>query len=165
MRNLDRLLRPRSVAVIGASSDPARTAGRPIAYLQQHGYGGRIFPVNPRSDTIAGLPCSADAAALPEAPDVGMVLLPAERAVSAVRDLARRGAGAAIVLASGFAETGAEGKARQQALREAAGDMPLLGPNTIGLVNLTDGITLSATGALRSEEHTSELQSRENLVC
>src|SRR5690606_39675707 len=113
MRNLDRLLRPRSVAVIGASSDPARTAGRPIAYLQKHGYGGRIFPVNPRSDTIAGLPCYADAAALPEAPDVGMVLLPAERAVSAVRDLARRGAGAAIVLASGFAETGAEGKARQ----------------------------------------------------
>ncbi|WP_026638239.1 acetate--CoA ligase family protein [Bordetella petrii] len=152
MRNLDRLLRPRSVAVIGASSDPARTAGRPIAYLQKHGYGGRIFPVNPRSDTIAGLPCYADAAALPEAPDVGMVLLPAERAVSAVRDLARRGAGAAIVLASGFAETGAEGKARQQALREAAGDMPLLGPNTIGLVNLTDGITLSATGALELDE-------------
>lgn len=152
MRNLDRLLRPRSVAVIGASSDPARTAGRPIAYLQKHGYGGRIYPVNPRSETIAGLPCHAGVAALPEAPDVGMVLLSAERAISAVRELAQRGAGAAIVLASGFGETGADGAARQRALREAAGDMPLLGPNTIGLVNLTDGITLSATGALEMDE-------------
>jgi len=152
MRRLNRLLRPRSVAVIGASSDAAKTAGRPIAYLQKHGYTGRIYPVNPRNDTIAGLPCYPDIAALPEAPDVGLVLLGASRAVPAVRELARRGAGAAIVLASGFQETGAEGAGRQQALREAAGDMPLLGPNTIGLVNLTDGITLSATGALEMDD-------------
>jgi len=152
MHRLDRLLRPRSVAVIGASSDAAKTAGRPIAYLQKHGYGGRIYPVNPRNDTIAGLPCYPDIGSLPDAPDVGLVLLGASRAVQAVRELAQRGAGAAIVLASGFQETGAEGAGRQQALREAAGDMPLLGPNTIGLVNLTDGITLSATGALEMDD-------------
>ncbi|MBO9354661.1 CoA-binding protein [Bordetella petrii] len=152
MAKLDRLLRPRSVAVIGASSDAAKTAGRPIAYLQKHGYGGRIYPVNPRNDAIAGLPCYPDIASLPDAPDVGLVLLGASRAVQAVGELARRGAGAAIVLASGFQETGAEGAGRQQALRAAAGDMPLLGPNTIGLVNLTDGITLSATGALEMDD-------------
>ncbi|GAB1578449.1 acetate--CoA ligase family protein [Bordetella petrii] len=152
MRQLDSLLRPRSVAVIGASSESAKTAGRPIAYLQKHGYGGRIYPVNPRSDTIAGLPCYADVASLPEAPDVGLVLLGAARAAQAVRDLAERGAGAAVVLASGFQETGAAGAERQRALREAAGDMPLLGPNTIGLVNLTDGITLSASGALEMDD-------------
>ncbi|MBV7486613.1 acetate--CoA ligase family protein [Bordetella sp. BOR01] len=152
MRQLDRLLRPRSVAVIGASSDAAKTAGRPIAYLQKHGYTGRIYPVNPRNDTIAGLPCYSDIAALPDAPDVGLVLLGASRAVQAVGELAQRGAGAAIVLASGFQETGAAGAGRQQALREAAGSMPLLGPNTIGLVNLTDGITLSATGALEMDD-------------
>jgi len=158
MRNLERLLRPRSVAVIGASSDAARTSGRPIAYLQKHGYTGKIYPVNPRSDAIAGLTCYPDVAALPEAPDVGMVLLGAERAIQAVRDLAQRGAGAAIVLASGFQETGAEGASRQQQLIEAAGDMPLLGPNTIGLVNLTDGITLSATGALEMDDlHTGSI--------
>ncbi|MDM9558187.1 acetate--CoA ligase family protein [Bordetella petrii] len=152
MRQLDSLLRPRSVAVIGASSESAKTAGRPIAYLQKHGYAGRIYPVNPRSETIAGLPCYADVASLPEAPDVGLVLLGAARAAQAVRDLAGRGAGAAIVLASGFQETGAAGAERQRALREAAGDMPLLGPNTIGLVNLTDGITLSASGALEMDD-------------
>lgn len=158
MAQLDRLLRPRSVAVIGASSDAAKTAGRPIAYLQKHGYGGRIYPVNPRNDTIAGLPCYPDIASLPDAPDVGLVLLGASRAAQAVDELARRGAGAAIVLASGFQETGAEGAGRQQALREAAGGMPLLGPNTIGLVNLTDGITLSATGALEMNDlHTGSI--------
>jgi len=158
MAQLDRLLRPRSVAVIGASSDAAKTAGRPIAYLQKHGYGGHIYPVNPRNDTIAGLPCYPGIAALPDAPDVGLVLLGASRAVQAVGELARRGAGAAIVLASGFQETGAEGAGRQQALREAAGGMPLLGPNTIGLVNLTDGITLSATGALEMDDlHTGSI--------
>ncbi|WP_020655333.1 acetate--CoA ligase family protein [Massilia niastensis] len=151
MDAIARLLRPRSVAVIGASSDPAKTAGRPVAYLKKHGYAGQIYPVNPRCDTISGLQCYADVASLPEAPDVGIVLLGAERAHEAVRALAARGAASAIVLASGYTETGAEGARRQQQLIEAAGSMRLLGPNTIGLVNLTDRITLSASGALETD--------------
>jgi acyl-CoA synthetase (NDP forming) len=71
-----------------------------------------------------------------------------ERAHLAVRDLAARGCAAAIVLASGYTETGEEGARRQRQLIEAAGSMRLLGPNTIGLVNLTDNIVLSASGAL-----------------
>jgi len=151
MNAISRLLRPRSVAVIGASSDPSKTAGRPIAYLKKHGFDGTIYPVNPRYQEIAGLPCYADIAALPEAPDVGIVLLGAEKAHEAVRALALRGTAAAIVLASGYTELDGEGGKRQQALLEAAGSMRLLGPNTIGLVNLTDGITLSASGALEME--------------
>ena len=143
-----RLLHPRSVAVVGASADAGKTAGRPVSYLLKHGFGGAIYPVNPRVDRIAGLPCYPDVAALPQAPDVGIVLVGPERAEQAVRDLAKRGAAAAIILAGGYAETGAEGLRRQQALKEAAGTMRLLGPNTIGLVNLNDRITLSASGAL-----------------
>ncbi|MCZ2497972.1 CoA-binding protein [Xylophilus sp. Kf1] len=142
------LLKPRSVAVIGASADPAKTAGRPVAYLAKHGFAGAIYPVNPRADTIGGLKSYPDIASLPEAPDVGIVLLGADRAHEAVRDLAARGTRAAIVLASGYAEVGPEGAQRQRQLLEAAGGMRLLGPNTIGLVNLTDNITLSASGAL-----------------
>ena len=56
-RALERLLRPRSVAVIGASADPTKTAGRPVAYLQKHGFGGAIYPVNPRVSELAGLRC------------------------------------------------------------------------------------------------------------
>ncbi|MBR1175773.1 acetate--CoA ligase family protein [Bradyrhizobium sp. KB893862 SZCCT0404] len=148
MSAIERLIRPRSIAVIGASADPSKTSGRPISYLQKHGFAGKIYPVNPKVAEIGGLKCYADIASLPDVPDVGLVLLGAERAHVAVRELAERGTAAAIVLASGFTETGAEGAARQQQLMQAAGSMRLLGPNTIGLVNLTDNIVLSASGAL-----------------
>jgi acyl-CoA synthetase (NDP forming) len=147
-----RLIKPRSVAVIGASADPTKTAGRPVAYLTKHGFSGAIYPVNPRADVIGGLKSYPDVQSLPQAPDVGIVLLGAERAHEAVRALAARGTAAAIVLASGYTEVGAEGAQRQRQLLEAAGSMRLLGPNTIGLVNLTDRITLSATGALELED-------------
>lgn len=151
MNAIQRLVTPRSVAVIGASADPAKTAGRPVSYLRKHGFSGAIYPVNPKVDSIDGLRCYPDIASLPEVPDVGIVLLGAERAHVAVRELAARGAGAAIVLASGYTETGAEGARRQAELIEAAGSMRLLGPNTIGLVNLTDNIPLSASGALEMD--------------
>ncbi|WP_342737269.1 acetate--CoA ligase family protein [Bradyrhizobium sp. B117] len=148
MDAIERLIRPRSVAIIGASADPTKTSGRPVAYLQKHGFAGDIYPVNPKVAEIGGLACYPDVASLPDVPDVGIVLLGAERAHIAVRELSERGTAAAIVLASGFTEMGAEGAARQQQLMQAAGSMRLLGPNTIGLVNLTDNIVLSASGAL-----------------
>jgi acyl-CoA synthetase (NDP forming) len=147
-----RLLSPRRVAVIGASADATKTAGRPVAYLQKHGFAGDIYPVNPKADRIGDLPCYPNIAALPEVPDVAIVLLGAERAHQAVRELSERGCAAAIVLASGYTETGEDGARRQKQLIEAAGTMRILGPNTIGLVNLTDGIVLSATGALEMDE-------------
>lgn len=148
MNAISRLLKPRSVAIIGASADAAKTAGRPVSYLLKHGFAGDIYPVNPKVDRIGDLVCYPDIASLPAVPDVGIVLLGAERAHLAVRDLAARGTAAAIVLASGYTETGEDGARRQQQLIEAAGGMRILGPNTIGLVNLTDSIVLSATGAL-----------------
>lgn len=146
-----RLLSPRSVAVIGASADPKKTSGRPVAYLRKHGYAGRILPVNPKVAQIDDLVCYPDIASLPEVPEVAVVLLGAERAHLAVKELAERGCAAAIVLASGYTETGEEGARRQQQLVEAAGSMRILGPNTIGLVNLTDGIVLSPSGALEMD--------------
>jgi len=151
MNPISRLLNPRSVAVIGASADSRKTAGRPVAYLRKHGFTGPIYPVNPRVDNIDGLPCYPDIASLPSVPDVGIVLLGAERAHLAVRELAQLGTAAAIVLASGYTEVGAEGARRQAELIEAAGSMRILGPNTIGLVNLTDNIVLSASGALEMD--------------
>ena len=142
------LLKPRTVAVIGASADPSKTAGRPIAYLRQQGFSGAIYPVNPRVESIGELRCYPDIASLPEVPDVAIVLLGAERALAAVRELSELGTPAAIVLASGYSETGAEGARRQQQLMQAAGSMRLLGPNTIGLVNLSDNIPLSASSAM-----------------
>ena len=151
---ISRLLKPSSVAVIGASADATKTAGRPIAYLQKHGYTGSIYPVNPKADEIAGLKAYPDIASLPETPDVGLVLVGVERAHLVVRDLAARGCGAAIVLAGGYGEVGEAGQVRDKELREAAGGMRILGPNTIGMVNVTDGIPLSPTGALAMSNFT-----------
>ncbi len=152
MSGLSRLLQPQSVAVVGASADPAKTSGRPVGYLRKHGFQGRIYPINPKASEIDGLRCYPDVRSLPEAPDVAIVLLGAERTQQAIRDLAAIGTGAAIVLASGYSETGEDGARRQRELREAAGSMRILGPNTIGLVNLTDRIILSASGALEVDQ-------------
>lgn len=148
MDAIARLIRPQSIAVIGASADPSKTSGRPVSFLQKHGFAGAIYPINPKAERIGELTCYPDVAALPAVPDVGIVLLGAERAHLAVGELSQRGAAAAIVLASGYTETGEEGALRQRQLLEAAGSMRILGPNTIGLVNLTDNIVLSASGAL-----------------
>ena len=110
MSAIDRLLAPRSVAIVGASGDPEKLTGRPLGYLRQYGFQGAIYPVNPRLRDIAGLTCYPDSGALPDAPDVGLVLVGPERAEEAVHALAARGAAAAIVLAGGYAES--EGNAR-----------------------------------------------------
>ncbi len=151
MNIISRLMRPQRVAVIGASADITKTAGRPVAYLLKHGFAGQVYPVNPKATEICGLPCYPDIASLPEVPDVGIVLLGAERAHQAVKELAQIGCAAAIVLASGYTEVGEEGAKRQAELIAAAGSMRILGPNTIGLVNITDGIVLSASGALEMD--------------
>src|SRR5919202_5568157 len=72
---LETLLRPRSVAIVGASADPSRTAGRPLRYLRKHGFAGRVMLVNPRYRSIDGLICHPKIAGLPEAPEVALVLL------------------------------------------------------------------------------------------
>ncbi len=148
LSSIDRLIRPQSVAIIGASADPTKTAGRPLRYLKRHGFAGAIYPVNPRYDDLDGTRCYPDIASLPDAPDAAIILVGAERAEGYVRDLSGRGVGAAIVLAGGYAEVDGEGQSRQAALRAAAGRMRILGPNTVGIVNVTDRVTLSASGAL-----------------
>ncbi len=145
---IGKLLRPRSIAVVGASSDPSKTAGRPVAYLLKHRYAGDIYPVNPRLREVGGLRCWPDIGSLPATPEVALVLLGAARAIEAVRELSARGTAAAVVLASGFGEVGPEGATLQEQLKAAAGGMRLLGPNTIGLVNLAGCVMLTPSGAL-----------------
>lgn len=145
------LFAPRSVAVIGASADPRKPGGRPVSYLRKHGYSGLIFPVNPKLTEIDGLPCYPDIASLPQTPDAAIVLLGAARAAQAVAELAARGTSLAVVLASGYGETGPEGHALQLELAAAAGQMRLLGPNTIGAMDLQGAIMLSASAALEAD--------------
>ncbi|HBO81989.1 MAG TPA: acyl-CoA synthetase, partial [Cupriavidus sp.] len=138
---LERLLNPRSVAVIGASDDPSRIGGRPIASMRKLGYTGRILPVNPNRREVQGLPAWPSVAALPEVPDVAIVAVPSGQVLEVVTALGERGVPAAILFSAGFAEVGGDGVAMQAELVAAARrtGMRLLGPNSLGLVNLHTG--------------------------
>ncbi|HEY4141186.1 MAG TPA: acetate--CoA ligase family protein [Pseudolabrys sp.] len=152
MDALGKLLRPRSVAIVGASADEGKLTGRPLLYLEKYGFTGAIYLVNPRYQTIGRHRCYPEITALPEPPDVAIVLLGGSRVTDTIKQLAAIGTDAAIVLASGFGESGPEGRARQDELKRAAGTMRILGPNTIGLVNVSEQIVLSASNALVSDE-------------
>jgi acyl-CoA synthetase (NDP forming) len=138
---LDAMIRPRSVAVIGASDDATRIGGRPIAYMTSQGFAGAILPVNPNRATVQGLPAFASVPALPQVPDVAIVAVPGEAAVQAVADLGAKGCRAAIVFTAGFAEVDEAGAAMQDRLVAAARQhgMRILGPNCLGLFNAAVG--------------------------
>lgn len=135
------LIRPTSVAIIGASAEPNRIGGRPIAYTTRSGFAGRILPVNPKRQEVQGLPCYASVEALPETPDVAIVAVPGQAAIDAVEALGARGTRAAIVFTAGFAEVGPEGALAQDRLMAAARrhGMRVLGPNCLGLFNALTG--------------------------
>ena len=151
-KNLKRLIKPQSVAIIGASSNPNKTSGRPLRYLRKDGFHGKIWPVNPGREQIDGTPCFNTIRDLPGIPDVGVIMLGPKATQAAVAELSETGCGAAIVVGSGYAEIGSEGEEIQEDLVRYSGDMRLLGPNTIGMLNLVDGITLSASGALDTKD-------------
>lgn len=138
---IDSLLAPKSVAVIGASDDPTRIGGRPIAAMMGAGFAGRILPVNPHRDTVQGLACYADVADLPEAPDAALIAVPADLVPGTLAALGTRGCRTATLFSAGFAETGGAGAAAQRdllALARSCG-MRLLGPNTLGVYNVSLG--------------------------
>lgn len=136
--DLDRLFAAKSVAVVGASMNPAALGTRTIANLEQGGFGGRIMAVNGKYERLGERLCHVSIAALPETPDCVVVAVPREAVETVVLDCAERGVGGVIVYASGYAETPKPGRAEQQerllAISRAAG-MPILGPNCIGLLN------------------------------
>ena len=146
MRDLTPLLAPRSIAVVGASSNLSSLAGKPVAHLRDSGIDIAVYPVNPSRDEIAGYRAYPDPSALPEAPDVALVLVPAGATVAAVEALAERGTRAVVIVSSGFGEGDrAEGADAQRRLGEIARehDMLLLGPNTLGVHDYVRGLPLS----------------------
>lgn len=135
--SLDPLVRPRSVAMIGASDEPARIGGRPIAYMKARGYAGALYPVNPKRPTVQGLPAFASVAGLPEVPDVGIIAVPGELAIQALEDLGAKGCRAVIVFTAGFAEMDDAGAVAQDRLTAIARKwgIRMLGPNCLGVFN------------------------------
>lgn len=139
---VDALLRPRSIAMIGASAQWGSIGERPMRYLQKHGYDGQLFPVNPKHQELAGLPCYPSLLAVPGAVDLVLVAVSAERVFKALEDCAQKRVKSAAVFASGFAEVGGEGIERQAQLKAFAQrtGIRICGPNCQGLLNVRDGV-------------------------
>jgi acyl-CoA synthetase (NDP forming) len=129
------LLSPRSVAILGASNDVARIGGRPLAYMLAQKFAGAIYPVNPNRAEVQGVKAYASVADLPETPDVAIIAVPADLAVQAVEDLAKRGTKGALMFTAGFAEVDAAGEAEQNRMVAIARSygMRILGPNCLGV--------------------------------
>lgn len=135
---LSRLFTPRSIAIVGASATPGKIGAMPVSLLRQHGYDGRILPINPRADSIQGLPAAPDLAALDTDVDLVILAVPAAHAAQALQSARPGQVGGAVVFTSGFSETGAEGVAMQETLCAIARErgIRLLGPNCLGYMNV-----------------------------
>ncbi|MBR2689710.1 MAG: acetate--CoA ligase family protein [Aquamicrobium sp.] len=140
-RDLSRLLRPKSIAVVGGGF----FAPNVVRQSLKMGFAGDIWPVHPSKDEVAGVKAYRSLADLPHAPDATFIGVNRHLTIDVVRALSASGAGGAICFAAGFRETAhyeAEGQDLQLALIEAAGGMPIIGPNCYGLINYADGALL-----------------------
>lgn len=135
---LSRLFDPRSIAIVGASATPGKIGAMPVTLLRQHGYEGRIIPVNPRADTIQGLAAAPSLDALDQDIDLAILAVPAAHAAQALQSARPGQLGAAVIFTSGYAETGAAGAEQQQRLCRIARErgIRLLGPNCLGFMNV-----------------------------
>jgi acyl-CoA synthetase (NDP forming) len=145
MSGLARLMRPRTVAIVGATPEPGTIGGAVLANLERCSYQGNIHLVSRRAKEINGRPCVAAIDELPDGIDAAVLVVPQQAVVDAVAACGRRGIGGAVVFASGFAEVGESGRAEQERLVQAAraSGVRILGPNCIGFTNFADGVALT----------------------
>lgn len=135
--DLRAVLAPGSVAVVGASDDLGKWGGSALRNLLDGGYEGEIYPVNPRGGVFFGIEAYTSIAKLPEAPDLALMAVGGRQVKGVLEECGRRGVRAAVVLAAGFSETGAEGAALEREILETATryGITLIGPNCMGLMS------------------------------
>ena len=142
---IDRLLRPKSVAVVGASDRHGALGATLLNNLVQYEFAGDIYPVNPKRDEIQGLKCYKSAEELPEGIDCAVLAIPRPFVLDTVRQLAARGCGAVVIYSAGFSEAGEEGMKEQAELGEIAAKhgMVIEGPNCLGCTNYIARVPLT----------------------
>jgi len=147
--SLKALLHPASIAIVGASQNPQKVGGMPVRLLTELGWRGTVYPINATAAEVQGHRAYPSLAALPATPDLAIIVVPAEAVEAALRQAVAKGVGAAIVLSSGFAETGEAGADAQQRLVEIAraGKLTLLGPNCLGVMNVREQLYATFTPA------------------
>lgn len=135
--SLDSLFRPKSIAVIGASSTPTKIGGVPIAHLKRYGYKGPIYPINPQSETIQDLRAYKSVKDVGKEIDLAIVAVPAGIALNALKEAAEAKVKSVVLFTSGFAEIGEAGAIAQREIAELSrkSGMRILGPNCLGVMS------------------------------
>jgi acyl-CoA synthetase (NDP forming) len=148
------LFSPSSVAIVGQSDDAEKTTGRPLKYLRQAGFRGKIYPVNARREAVLGERAWPSLAALPEPPEHVYIVTPTEAAIAAVAECGRIGVTVASVLANGFSESGPDGEAREERLRAICAEtgLRLVGPSSLGVVDLRHKAFMTANAAFDEKD-------------
>ncbi|MEL6947505.1 MAG: CoA-binding protein, partial [Pseudomonadota bacterium] len=140
LASVSRMLRPRTIAVIGGQE-----CERVMEQCDKLGFDGTIWPVHPKRETMAGRPCFKTVGDCPGVPDAAFVAVNREATIAVIKDLADRGCGGAVCYAAGFSEAtddAANAIGLEQRLVEAAGSMPIIGPNCYGFINAVDRVAL-----------------------
>ena len=163
---IGRMLRPRSVAIVGASPTPGALGAKMLANLENNGFTGDIHLINPKRAEINGRPCLPSVDDLPEGVDVAVLAIPQAAVLDTVRALARRKVGAAVIFSAGFAEGGAEGLAQQQEIAQIAHEagMVIEGPNCLGCINYLDRVPLTFIDTDISAEQAAFNRSQPNIA-
>lgn len=148
---LARVIDPRSVAIVGATEDYTKFGGRFMHHLVELGYEGHIVPINPKRDTILGIPCHPSIGDVPEAPDLALIALPATLLLDAIEACGEAGVGACVVATAQMAEFDAKGAELERRIVETAKryNMRLIGPNCMGMIIPAAKMALSSTPTLR----------------
>ena len=148
-RSVAWILKPRSVAVIGASRDPGKIGGAIVANLKRFGFNGPIYAVNRTATEVQGLPGYRSVSAINAPIDLAVIAVPAEAIEAEITDCVRAGVHSAVIISSGFAEASDAGRARQQRIFETVrqSGMRMVGPNCMGVLNTDPAVRLNATFA------------------
>jgi acetyltransferase len=150
------ILSPKSVAIVGASSDFTKFTGRTLKYLLKHGYKGKIYPINPKYDEMVGLQCFPSIEALPESVDTAFIQIPGKFVAGVVEECVAKGIKGIIIHSAGLAETGEEGRKKQDEIKELikGTHVRLVGPNTAGVANIVEKVILTPVVAYELDELT-----------
>lgn len=149
MHPLDSILRPRSIAVIGASRESGTIGHQIVSNLLQDGFTGPVYPVNPRAVSVRSIKAYPSVAAIPDPVDLAVIAVPKQLVVQAAEDCGRKGIAGLVVISAGFREVGGAGVEREQELLAVVRrhGMRLIGPNCLGVLNAEPSISMNATFA------------------
>lgn len=137
VHRLDRIFKPKRIAVIGVTINPNSVGGRVVGNLVGGGFSGVVYPVNPQHEAVLGIHCFPDLKSLPKTPDLAVICTPPEQVPGIVRDCGEAGVLGLIIMTAGFKETGDAGKALEDRIRAEAArfdGMRILGPNCLGVI-------------------------------